>query len=288
MQRLDPKNDLVFKLLLTREPSLLIHMLEGILGRPIRDLEIVNPIVPGEQSTDKFIVLDIRAVLADGSHIDLEMQLQTHSNLAERLVYYAARDYADQLRQGEGYHQLTPTVGIVWLVEPFVPSAGRFHSIFELRERHTHTRLSDHLAIHVLQLSGFRPSKTTGYAARVERWARFFLAKTDAEFAQLASEDPIMSTAKETLEQLSMDPEIRRRAREREDSIKFYNMSLAEREARGKAAGKAEVLLKLLQLRFGSLTEPTRARVDAATPQQLDTWVERVLTATTLDDVLAS
>ena len=291
MQRLDPKNDLVFKLLLTRDKALLRHMLEGILGRPIQDVEPADPIIPGELSTDKFIILDVRAILADNSRVDLEMQLQTRSNLAARLVYYAARDYADQLRRGEGYHQLTPTAGIVWLLEPLVPSVDRFHSIFELRERHTHTLLSDHLAIHVLQLSGFRPSEATGYDARVERWARFLLAETDAEFDQLASEDPIMSTAKETLEQLSMDPDIRRRAREREDSIKFYTMSLAESEARGeargKAEGKAEVLLKLLRLRFNSLPEAARARVESATFEQLDKWIERVLTAQTLDGVLA-
>jgi len=172
-------------------------------------------------------------------------------------------------------------------VEPLFPSADRLHSVFELRERHTHARFSDHLAIHVLQLSHLRPSGATGYDARVERWARFFVAETDAEFEQLASEDPIMSTAKETLEQLSVDPDVRRRAREREDSIKFYKMSLAASEARGKAEGKAEVLRKQLQLRFGPLAESTRARVEAATPEQLDAWIERVLTAKTLDDVLA-
>ena len=36
-----------------------------------------------------------------------------------------ARDYADQLRRGDGYHQLTPTIGIVWLVEPMDPPLDR-------------------------------------------------------------------------------------------------------------------------------------------------------------------
>ncbi len=291
MQRLDPKIDLVFKLLLTRDRTLLIHMLEGVLRRPIIGLELVDPTIPGELSRDKSIVLDIRAVLADGSRVDLEMQIRTLSDLGSRVVYYAARDYADQLRRGDGYHQLTPTVGIVWLVEPLLPSMDRMHSIFELRERHTHTRISDQLEIHLLQLSCHRPSIVTGYDARVDRWARFLLAKTDAEFDQLASEDPIMRTAKKALEQLSMDPEIRRRAREREDSMKFYEMRLAaseERgEVRGRAEGQAKTLLKLLQLRFGSIPDRTRTRVEAAVPEQLDAWVERVLTAPTLDDALA-
>ena len=286
MERLDPTLDLVFKLLLTREPSLLIHMLEGILGVPILGLDIIDPTIPGDLATDKTIVLDIRAVLLDGARVDVEMQLHTHSDLVARLVYYAARDYADQLRRGDGYHPLTPTIGIVWLVEPLFPAFERQHSIFELRERHTHARLSDHLAIHLLQLSNLPEPGATGYDARVGRWARFLLAKTDAEFDRLASEDPVMRVAKESLEQLSLDPETRRRVREREDSLKLYEMSLAASEARGEARGKAEVLLKLLQLRFGSLSETTRARVQSATPEQLDAWVDEVLRARTLDDVL--
>jgi len=174
----------------------------------------------------------------------------------------------------------------VWLVEPLFPAFERQHSIFELRERHTHARLSDHLAIHLLQLSNLPEPGATGYDARVGRWARFLLAKTDAEFDRLASEDPVMRVAKESLEQLSLDPETRRRVREREDSLKLYEMSLAASEARGEARGKAEVLLKLLQLRFGSLSETTRARVQSATPEQLDAWVDEVLRARTLDDVL--
>ena len=96
-----------------------------------------------------------------------------------------------------------------------------------------------------------------------------------------------MSTAKETLEQLSVDPDVRRRAREREDSIKFYEMSLAASEARGEARGQVKILLKQLQLRFGSIPERARTRVEAAVPEQVEVWAERVLTAQTDYDALA-
>jgi hypothetical protein len=47
-------------------------------------------------------------------------------------------------------------------------------------------------------------------------------------------------------------------------------------------------VLKLLALRFGPLGEDIVARVRGATAAQLDTFGERVLTATTLDEVLGS
>ncbi|MEX1369428.1 MAG: DUF4351 domain-containing protein [Nannocystaceae bacterium] len=92
-----------------------------------------------------------------------------------------------------------------------------------------------------------------------------------------------MTTAKDTLDDLSQDPAAHRLARERADAKKLYRLDLLASEARG----QAKVLLKLLTLRFGTLPESTRARIESATIKQLDAWAERVLTAPTLDDVLA-
>jgi hypothetical protein len=170
-------------------------------------------------------------------------------------------------------------------VDPLFPDLDRLHAIFELRERHTHHLLTDQLQVHVLQLAALSRGSALGYAdPRVERWARFLMAQDDAELDRLASEDPIMALARETLDKLSQDPETRRLAREREDSLQLYDMHLAASHAQGRAS----VLLELLALRFGPLSAATRARVETATTAELDAWVQRVLTAATLDAVLAS
>jgi predicted transposase/invertase (TIGR01784 family) len=296
VKRLDPKLDVVFKLMLTREPALLIDMLEGVLAKPVGVPAILDSSFPGERVGDKGISFDIRAALGDGSRVDLEMQGRWVPALAPRLIYYGARDYAAQLRRGDGYQLLTPTAVIVWLAESLFPALDRLHSAFELRERHTHAPFGDfggHLTIHLLQLPHLSRAGTIGYDAKVERWARFFTASDGAALDQLASEDPIMSLAKQTLDRLSQDPEAQRLAQEREDELKLHRIGLltmqAEAKAKGKAEGKAEgradILLKLLGLRFGLPAEATRARVEKATLEQLDAWAERVLTAQTLYEV---
>ena len=58
--------------------------------------------------------------------------------------------------------------------------------------------------------------------------------------------------------------------------------------ARGRNEGRAETLLKQLQLKFGRPSAATRQRVAVATAEQLDAWLEAVLTADSLDQVLAS
>ena len=58
-------------------------------------------------------------------------------------------------------------------------------------------------------------------------------------------------------------------------------------EARGELQGRRVMLHKQLALRFGALPVSVNARLDAADAATLDTWAERVLTAATLEDVLA-
>jgi hypothetical protein len=56
-------------------------------------------------------------------------------------------------------------------------------------------------------------------------------------------------------------------------------------EEKGLRKGKEEVLLHLLEVKFGDLDDRTRARVAAADPRHLMEWSERVLTAERLADV---
>ncbi len=61
-------------------------------------------------------------------------------------------------------------------------------------------------------------------------------------------------------------------------------MSTAERL---RAEQRAEVLIELLTVKFGSLAAETIETIHAADPAQVQTWTLRVLTADTLDDVFA-
>ncbi|MBK7578654.1 MAG: Rpn family recombination-promoting nuclease/putative transposase [Myxococcales bacterium] len=60
----------------------------------------------------------------------------------------------------------------------------------------------------------------------------------------------------------------------------------AKGKAEGEAKGKAEVLIKLLELRFGGVPDAAVTRILNAPMTDLDRWVERFITATTLDDVM--
>lgn len=65
----------------------------------------------------------------------------------------------------------------------------------------------------------------------------------------------------------------------------FVSMADWLRE-QGREQGEQKILLKLLRLRFGDLSEAVTTRIHAAGSTQLERWAELVLTARTLDEVL--
>lgn len=66
--------------------------------------------------------------------------------------------------------------------------------------------------------------------------------------------------------------------REREEGQK-------EGQKLGRKAGVEGTLRKLITLKFGDIPETTSKRLEQATDEQLDTWVEQILTANSLDEL---
>ena len=66
-----------------------------------------------------------------------------------------------------------------------------------------------------------------------------------------------------------------------------YQSDFARRYvAQGRDEGRAEIMLRLLTLRFGQLDDAAKARVTAASRADLDAVAERLLTAQTLQEAL--
>lgn len=71
------------------------------------------------------------------------------------------------------------------------------------------------------------------------------------------------------------------------ENMPFYSMGLSMGLEKGLEKGEATMLLRLLSRRFGPLDESIRQRIENASSAELEAWADRVLTAQTLDEVLA-
>ena len=245
--RLSPKYDLVFKMLFAKPTNaeLLLSLLNATLKpeEAAVSFELLNPELPKRAIDDKGVVLDVLVRLADGQRVDVEMQTQVRAGRRERALFHWSRMFSAQLVRGEQYQSLN-RCAVVFIFD-FVELPGdALHSVFSVRDERHNEKLSDHFALHFLEL----PKRGRLPASRDETmlwaWCKFLSASTEAEFAELAMIDPIFQRAQRALEELSADPEARRQVEDREAARLLYEFEMSkgreEAAAEGRANGLAE------------------------------------------------
>ena len=105
-------NDYLFRALLQRNNKVLTGLIASLLHlspSEISSVEITNPIVLGESTSDKTFFLDIRVVLNQNTLINLEMQVINEHNWPERSLSYLCREF-DQLSAGQSYESVKPAI----------------------------------------------------------------------------------------------------------------------------------------------------------------------------------
>lgn len=67
----------------------------------------------------------------------------------------------------------------------------------------------------------------------------------------------------------------------------MYSRWEQETANRGRKEGEGAALLRLLERRFGALPEAVTTRVAEASTDEIEGWLDRVLDASSLEDVFA-
>jgi hypothetical protein len=111
---LDPRNDYVFKRIFAQRVDLLSDLVNVIRGDAERLTltEVLNPTILPEEITGKGIVLDVKALDAQGRTIDVEVQVSSQRDYPAWSLYYIARAFVEQLSSGEQYGRLRSVIGV--------------------------------------------------------------------------------------------------------------------------------------------------------------------------------
>ncbi len=127
----NPKIDIVFRKLFGSEENedLLLSLVNGILDcRPrLTALTIKNPYNLPAYLKEKTSILDLKAVDDQGTWYDIEIQIGEHGFYGKRALYYLAKMYVDQLKEGESYEMLQTTIGIHLLDFDYFPDKRYRH-----------------------------------------------------------------------------------------------------------------------------------------------------------------
>ncbi len=159
---IDPNVDCVFKAIFGKEENknLLIHFLNAVLepkeGKAIKSVTIENPYNEKEFIGDKITIVDLRAVDEQGKIYQVEIQVSMHPYFTARILYTWCSIYYPQIGTGKSYEKLKPVISIWILKGSLFPKVEECHLPFFPYNPEHEIVLSDHMAIHVLQLPKWR------------------------------------------------------------------------------------------------------------------------------------
>ena len=242
MELLPPKADLVFKALLTAggDLELLASLLSCILGHDIHanDVAVANTELPRTHEEGKLASVDVRVRLADGRHVNVEMQVGDEHNITARSIYYASKLYTEQMKPRMDFSDICPAIAVNILDFHFLHLES-CHNRYRLKNMEGGSELTDVFEIHFIELP--KVSRKTKNGLK-ELWLLFFAAGSEEELCMLANEEPIIEKALNKLVYVSADEQLRYELDMREKFELDHYSALAGRERKGREEGMREGL----------------------------------------------
>ena len=178
------KDDALFKLLFVKYPDLLKRLVAELLSiqyESIREFEIKNPEIQGENLGDKFCRLDIN-MLVEKQRVDLEIQVYDEGNYPERSLYYWAREFSTALVAGKDYIHLPKTV-VISILGFKLFGCSEYHSEFQVLEVSRHTTLTDKFSMHYFELPKLPVVESADDGLKL--WLALFNAETEEDLAKI-------------------------------------------------------------------------------------------------------
>ena len=213
MTFINPKTDYAFKKIFGSSESkdILISFLNAMIydGNPtIEDLEIINPNLPPRVEGLKDTYLDVKAKLADGTLVIIEMQVLNVESFGKRVLYNAAKTYALQLQKGEGYRMLRPVIALTLTDFEMFKNSDLLISRFVYKEETTNLKYTDNnIELIFVELPKFT-KQVDQLETLADKWIYFMkYAMTITEVPEIMDSVPEIHQAFDIANQVNLSPE---------------------------------------------------------------------------------
>ena len=256
MKRLNPLNDYLFQKYLGEkgDEEQLLSFLNAVLKRTRKNNLVAIEIIENRKITadivgDKTSILDIRAKTADGTRVNIEVQLRNVGKMDRRSLFYWSREFAKGIEAGQTYDQLANVITINIVNYEFL-AIDDFHASFHLWEDcNKDFMLTDALEIHFIDMVKFRRLQGKDIKGdSLHRWLTFFDKDTPAEILEeVISMEMAIQKAHEKMAFLSSDPETLRMYELREMGEMDYASGVSHAKREGRQDAMIEVARKLLK-----------------------------------------
>lgn len=191
------------------------------------------------------------------------MQIVNQQNMEKRTLFYWSKLYTQGIHEGEMFHKLKKTITINLLDFNYFDTK-QYHTKWHIVEDIEKDKiLTDVLGIHFIELKKFI-QKNKMPENNKEHWL-YFIDNTKREMVNMATQkNKIIGKAKEELDYLTGDEEMKRMAELREKGIRDYNSGMAYAEEKGIQKNKIEVAKEMLKKGFDIelIAEITKLSID--------------------------
>lgn len=248
---INPTMDIVIRYLFgTQErKDLLLSLINAVQeesGFPkIAEIEIIDPTLLPRWKDEKLSIIDMHAIDEHGHQYDIEVQSANERGFRERMLYYWARMYGDQLEKGSDYWKLRPVILIGLLDFDLFPDEPRYHLCFAPTEiGRPDLRLTPHMVMHFLQLPRVDEAKLPGKWGpekmdKLRKWLEFLRheGKDEEKVRKLSEDDPEIAKAHEAYEEFIADKQMRLAYEMRFKAVMDHNWRIEGAKATGLELG---------------------------------------------------
>ena len=244
MEIVKPKLDVVFKKIFgdSENINILKGFLADILDIPIDEITDVtfdDTEVPPDEIEEKFVRFDMSLTTNKGL-INVEIQLSNNGDFPERGLYYWAKRYSGQLKKGEGYDKIQPTISI-YIVDFKMFDTEDFYSYFTMADLKHQQILTNKCGMYFFELPKLDKNYDPGNKKKL--WMQFINAENKEELEMLnQTAVPEIIDGVRVLYRLSEDDLLRAKALRTEKRIRDERTALDHAIKEGLAKGREEGL----------------------------------------------
>ena len=232
------KLDIIFKKLFTENVTMLKNFLCDILDIPIgkvKSIQVLNGEIQPEDIQGKQVRLDIK-IQMDDRIIDVEMQMQDKGDFKDRILYYWAKIFSEQLKKGENYKDLNQTIAINILNYDLFDCKEPY-STFKLLETERHELLTDKCILLFFELT--KVNKNVDKKDRKKLWLQLINAETEEDLIMIEKAGvPEINQAVDFIYKMSENEKIKEMAEAREAYLRDQRNAFYYYEEKGIEKGR--------------------------------------------------
>jgi predicted transposase/invertase (TIGR01784 family) len=239
---LSPRIDVIFKILFGdgRDIDILTDFLKAVLKLPAEDyaeVSVVDPYLSRDLPEDKLGILDVKVKTKTGKIVDVEIQVDPHPQMRERVIFYQAKMITEQIGNGEGYAKIQRVISIIITDHVLIPENDTYHNRYTLRDPQTGSEFTQLLEVNTLELPKLPQA---GDGAELWDWMKFLNARNTEDLTMLTTKNPMIHKAVAKLQVLSEDEQTRLLAESREKLQRDNAARMQDAERKGLERGREE------------------------------------------------